>query len=72
MQLSCGDTCQIWLWLKKSKRYVDKIENFPEKLTNRALVTLIPESHNDPMFWDTVQLFAIYVLIFHIYIFYET
>ena len=27
-QLSCGDTCQIWMWCKWSNRYFDRIENF--------------------------------------------
>ena len=27
-QLSCGDTCQIWMWSKESNRYFCKIENF--------------------------------------------
>ena len=27
-QLSCGDTCQIWMWFKKNIRYCYKIENF--------------------------------------------
>ena len=27
-QLSCGDTCQIWMWLKESNRYFCKIKNF--------------------------------------------
>ena len=27
-QLSCGDTCQIWMWFKEYNRYVCKIENF--------------------------------------------
>ena len=27
-QLSCGDTCQIWMWCKLSNRYFDRIENF--------------------------------------------
>ena len=27
-QLSCGDTCQIWMWFKESSRYFCKIENF--------------------------------------------
>ena len=27
-QLSCGDTCQIWMWLRESNRYFCKIENF--------------------------------------------
>ena len=26
-QLSCGDTCQIWMWFRKSNRYFCKIEN---------------------------------------------
>ena len=28
LQLSCGDTCQIWMWFKESKRYFCKFENF--------------------------------------------
>ena len=27
-QLSCGDTCQTWMWLKKSNSYFCKTENF--------------------------------------------
>ena len=27
-QLSCGDTCQIWIWFKDFKRYFCEIENF--------------------------------------------
>ena len=27
-QLSCADTCQIWMWFKESKRYFCNIENF--------------------------------------------
>ena len=27
-QLSCGDTCQIWMWFRESNRYFWKIENF--------------------------------------------
>ena len=27
-QLSCGDTCQIWMWFRESKRCFCKIENF--------------------------------------------
>ena len=26
-QLSCGDTCQIWMWFRESNRYFCKIEN---------------------------------------------
>ena len=28
MQLSCGDTCQIWMWCKESNMHFCKIENF--------------------------------------------
>ena len=38
-QFSCSDACQIWMWLKESNRHFCKIENFTEKLINRALVT---------------------------------
>ena len=27
-QLSCGDTCQIWMWFRESNRYFCKIKNF--------------------------------------------
>ena len=27
-QLSCGDTCQIWMWFEKSNMHFCKIENF--------------------------------------------
>ena len=27
-QLSCGDTCQIWMWFKYFKKYFCEIENF--------------------------------------------
>ena len=27
-QLSCGDTCQIWMWFRESNRYFRNIENF--------------------------------------------
>ena len=27
-QLSCGDTCQIWMWFRESNRCFCKIENF--------------------------------------------
>ena len=27
-QLSCGDTCQIWMWCKQSNRYLDRIKTF--------------------------------------------
>ena len=27
-QLSCGDTCQIWMWFRESNRYFCKMENF--------------------------------------------
>ena len=27
-QLSCGDTCQIWMWFKESNSYFCKIETF--------------------------------------------
>ena len=41
--LSCGDTCQIWLWLKEFNRYFCKIENFVYgEIIEGALVTPTP------------------------------
>ena len=28
LQLSCGDTCQIWMWFEESNMHFFKIENF--------------------------------------------
>ena len=46
-QLSCGDTCQIWMWFKEYMRYFCKIKKilFMEKLTNGASVTPTPATH---------------------------
>ena len=29
-QLSCGDTCQIWMWFRECNRYFYEIENFAD------------------------------------------
>ena len=43
LQPSCSDTCQIWMWSKKSDRYFRKTEiSRMAKLTNGAVVTLNP------------------------------
>ena len=43
LQLSWGDTCQIWILLKESKWYFGKIENFADGEINKgALVTPTP------------------------------
>ena len=34
-QLSCGDTCQIWMWFKYSNRYFGEIENFAYREINK-------------------------------------
>ena len=42
-QLSCSDTCQIWMWFKESNRYFCKIKILlTEKLANGALITPTP------------------------------
>ena len=33
-QLSCGDTCQIWMWFKESNSYFCKTENFAYREIN--------------------------------------
>ena len=40
-QLSCGETCQIWMWFKESNRYFFKIK----KKANGALVTSTPDNN---------------------------
>ena len=34
-QLSCNNTCQIWMWFKESKKYFCKIENFAYREINK-------------------------------------
>ena len=46
-QLSCGDTCQIWTWLKEFNEYFCKIKIvLTEKLANGALVTPTQDLHH--------------------------
>ena len=45
-QLSCGDTCQIWMWSKESNRYFCKIENF-------ACGEISERSFSNPHTWST-------------------
>ena len=40
-QLSCSDTCQIWMWFRESNRYFCKIENF-------AFVEISEQSFGNP------------------------
>ena len=30
-QLSCGDTCQLWMWFEEFNKYFCKIKNFPNR-----------------------------------------
>ena len=34
-QLSCGDSCQIWMWFKGSNSYIYKVENFAYREINK-------------------------------------
>ena len=43
-QLSCGDTCQIWMWFKGSSSYFCKIENF-------AYGEINEQSYSNPHPW---------------------
>ena len=46
-QISCGDTCQIWMWFKECKRYLCKIENF-------AYGEIDERSFNNPHPWSVL------------------
>ena len=48
-QLSCGDTCQIWMWFKESKRCFCKFENF-------AYGEIDERSLSNPHPWNVVIL----------------
>ena len=47
-QLSCGDTCQIWMWFRESNRYFCKIENF-------AYGEISERSFSNPHPWTRVN-----------------
>ena len=46
-QLSCGDTCQIWMWFRESNRYFCNIEYF-------AYGEISERSFSNPHPWDGV------------------
>ena len=48
-QLSCGDTCQIWMWFEKSNMYFCEIENF-------AYGEINERSFSNPHPWDEIVL----------------
>ena len=42
-QLSCGDTCQTWMWFEESNMYFCKIEDCAYgEINDEALITVIP------------------------------
>ena len=46
-QLSCGGTCQIYMWFKESKRYYCQIEHFASGETNeRSFSNPLPRTIN--------------------------
>ena len=51
-QLSCGDTCQIWMWFRESNRYFCKIENF-------AYGEISERSFSNPHPWTTDKINAL-------------
>ena len=60
-QLSCGDTCQIWMWFRESNRYFCKIENLlTEKLANGALVTPTPGRTYSGKCWAQMGMGRVY------------
>ena len=48
-QLSCGDTCQIWMWFRESNRYFRNIENF-------AYGEISERSFSNPHPWTVIWL----------------
>ena len=41
---SCGDTCQIWMWFKRSSRYFWEMKNAPNRKINK-------QSFSNPHLW---------------------
>ena len=62
-QLSCGDTCKIWMWCKESNKCIYKIENVAYgKSTNGSLVTTTPVWRNiSPLNLDHLQVIYIHI-----------
>ena len=58
-QLSCGDTCQIWMWFRESSRYFCKIENF-------AYGEISEQSFSNPHPWSpsVQQCYILYLMPF--------
>ena len=60
-QLSCGDTCHIWMWFKESNRYFCKIENFAYwEINERSFSKPLPRwiiSHNNPVLLSYLDVF---------------
>ena len=47
-QLSCGDTCQKWMWFRESNRYFCKIENFAYgEISERSFSNPTPDVFSD-------------------------
>ena len=46
LQLSCGDTCQIWMWFRESNRYFYKIEKI--LLAGEIIREIIEQSSSNP------------------------
>ena len=62
-QLSCGDSCQIWMWLKESNSYFCKIENFAYgEINERSFSNPHPRAANLQKYvfrilWKNVRIF---------------
>ena len=51
-QLSCGDTCQIWMRFKECNRYFCQIENFAYgEIDERNFSNPHPWTNDDPIYW---------------------
>ena len=65
-QLSCGDTWQIWMWLKEFDKHFRKIENFAYgKINERRFST----PTHDPLLWHSYKISRSKYHIFKIYIY---
>ena len=52
-QLSCGDSCQLWMWFWESNRYFCKIENFAYgEISERSF----SNSHPRPLWSNAIEL----------------
>ena len=64
-QLSCGDTCQIWMWFEKSNMYFCHIENFAYGEINERSFSNPHPGHHQHWYWIRRSLFSMVMEMYY-------